>query len=172
MAKATEVLERAPVLRSACRRSSAANRSVSSMCLGGDRGDQDSVESMMNILDHVSIRLPCNQCGQTYEVPLSDVLLSHAVVRCGCPAPQETECPPVFQIRLFDLEPIRALSLAWEQLAKRADSDGGELVFSAPKCQLTENDIAGTTREQLQMQHAEHTKDGRIRQPVPTFGLC
>jgi hypothetical protein len=37
----------------------------------------------MNILDAVSIRLPCNACGQTYEVPLRDVLLSHTVVRCG-----------------------------------------------------------------------------------------
>ncbi len=125
---------------------------------------------MMNILDHVSIRLPCNQCGQTYEVPLSDVLLSHAVVRCGCPVPQETECPPVFQIRLFDHEPISALSLAWEQLAKRADLDGGELVFSSPGRQATENDITRTPREQLRMQHTEHTKEGRIREPVPTSG--
>ena len=55
--------------------------------------------STMNILDAVSIRLPCNACGQTYEVPLRDVLLSHIVVRCGCPVTQEAECPPVFQVR-------------------------------------------------------------------------
>src|ERR1035438_7787232 len=73
----------------------------------------------MNILDAVSIRLPCNACGQTYEVPLRDVLLSHTVVRCGCPATQETECPPVFQVRLFDREPIEALSSAWERLASQ-----------------------------------------------------
>src|ERR1035441_7857604 len=71
----------------------------------------------MNILDAVSIRLPCNACGQTYEVPLRDVLLSHTVVRCGCPVAQETECPPVFQVRLFDREPIEALGSAWERLA-------------------------------------------------------
>lgn len=69
----------------------------------------------MNILDAVSIRLPCNACGQTYDVPLRDVLLSHTVVRCGCPVTQETECPPVFQVRLFDREPIEALSSAWER---------------------------------------------------------
>ena len=72
----------------------------------------------MNILDAVSIRLPCNACGQTYEVPLRDVLLSHTIVRCGCPVAQETECPPVFQVRLFDREPIEALSSAWERLAR------------------------------------------------------
>jgi hypothetical protein len=86
----------------------------------------------MNILDHVSIRLPCHVCGNTYDVPLRDVLLSHTVMRrCGCPVAQETECPPVFQTRLFDGAPIKALRSAWERLAERAHADGGELVISA-----------------------------------------
>jgi len=71
----------------------------------------------MNILDQISIRLPCNDCGKTYEVPLSDVLLSHTMVRCGCPVTQETECPPVYQIRLFDRGAIKDFSDAWEKLA-------------------------------------------------------
>jgi hypothetical protein len=90
----------------------------------------------MNILDQVSIRLPCNACGQTYEVPLRDVLLSHTVVRCGCPVSQETECPPVFQVRMFNQEPIMALSKAWEQLAERARLDGGELIISSSESHL------------------------------------
>ena len=102
---------------------------------------------MMNILDHVSIRLPCNQCGQTYEVPLRDVLLSHNVVRCGCPVPQETECPPVFQIRLFDHDSIRALSSAWEQLARRAHADGGELVISGAPCKAIVHETAKSKGE-------------------------
>jgi quercetin dioxygenase-like cupin family protein len=124
----------------------------------------------MDILDVVSLRLPCNACGQTYEVPLSDVLLSHAAVRCGCPVAQETECPPVFQIRLFDREPIRALSSAWEELAKRARADGGELVISAAKSKPTANDVTGSTGERLMNQHEEHAQDGRVRQPVATSG--
>jgi quercetin dioxygenase-like cupin family protein len=123
----------------------------------------------MNILDAVSIRLPCNACGQTYEVPLRDVLLSHTVVRCGCPVAQETECPPVFQVRLFDREPIEALSSAWERLASRALADGGDLVISATESQPTANDVTVTTGEQLMNQHEEHSQ-GRIRQPVPTSG--
>ena len=83
----------------------------------------------VNILNHVFIRMPCNACGQKYEVPLGDVLLSHTVVRCGCPVREETECPPVFQVRLFDREPIKTLQSAWEQLARRAEADGGELVL-------------------------------------------
>ena len=86
----------------------------------------------MNILDAVSIRLACNACGRTYEVPLRDVLLSHTVVRCGCPVAQETECPPVFQVRLFDREPIEALSSAWERLASRALADGAISLFRPP----------------------------------------
>ncbi len=83
----------------------------------------------IDILDHAFVRMPCNACGQTYEVPLRDILLSHTVVRCGCPVREETECPPLFQIRLFDREPIKSLSSAWEELARRANLDGGELVL-------------------------------------------
>src|ERR1017187_7633655 len=123
----------------------------------------------MNILDAVPIRLPCYACGQTYEVPLRDVLLSHTVVRCGCPVIQETECPPVFQVRLFDREPIEDLSSAWERLASRAHADGGDLVISATESQPTANDVTVTTGEQLMNQHEEHSQ-GRIRQPVSTSG--
>jgi hypothetical protein len=83
----------------------------------------------VDLLDHVFIRMPCSACGQTYEVPLQDILLSHTVVRCGCPVHHETECPPVFQVRLFDREPIAKLRSAWEQLARRAEADGGTLVL-------------------------------------------
>jgi hypothetical protein len=85
----------------------------------------------MNILDHVSIRLPCHVCGKTYDAPLHDVLLSHRILRrCGCPVAQETECPPEFQTRLFDGAPIKVLRSAWERLAERARADGGEVVIS------------------------------------------
>lgn len=121
-----------------------------------------------DILNHAFIRMPCNRCGQTYEVPLRDVLLSHTVIRCGCPVHEETECPPLFQIRLFDKEPIKALQSAWTQLAARAASDGGELILKE----------SGTAARSLDPSKAEHTVvreespagDGRIRQPVPTSG--
>ena len=78
----------------------------------------------LDILDHAFIRMPCNACGQTYEVPLRDILLSHTLVRCGCPVHEETECPLIFQVRLFDREPIKVLSAVWEQLAARARPTG------------------------------------------------
>lgn len=87
------------------------------------------MNNRIDILDHAFIRMPCNACGQTYEVPLRDVLLSHTVVRCGCPVQEETECPPIFQIRLFDCEPVEALGSLWQQLARRAEANGGKLVL-------------------------------------------
>jgi quercetin dioxygenase-like cupin family protein len=118
-----------------------------------------------DILDHALIRMPCNRCGQTYEVPLRDVLLSHTVVRCGCPVHEETECPPLFQVRLFDREPVNALSSAWEQLANRATSDGGELVLRG-EIAAHQASTSAQTPTTLKTQ----PKDGRIRQSVPTSG--
>jgi quercetin dioxygenase-like cupin family protein len=119
----------------------------------------------IDILDHAFIRMPCNACGKTYEVPLRDVLVSHTLVRCGCPVHDETECPPLFQIRLFDREPINALSSAWEQLERRASSDGGELVLRGDYTAHKKS-----TRPEPPTPQREHSVDGRLRHPVPTSG--
>lgn len=83
----------------------------------------------MNILDAVAISLPCHSCGGNYQVPLRDVLLSHKMLHQGCPSFQESECPPVFQSRLFERGDIEELQHAWSRLESRARSDGGELVL-------------------------------------------
>jgi len=85
----------------------------------------------MNIWDTVGISLPCQSCGNTYQVPLRDVLLSHTILHGGCPVAEETECPPVFQSSLFDRKDIEELQRAWNQLDQRARSDGRELVLMA-----------------------------------------
>lgn len=85
----------------------------------------------MNILDTIGIRLPCHSCGNTYRVPLRDVLLSHIILLEGCPVRQETECPPAFQSRLFERKDIEELQRSWHQLEQRARTDGGELVLMA-----------------------------------------
>jgi len=85
----------------------------------------------MNILDTVGISLPCHSCGNTYRVPLRDVLLSQTILHEGCPVIQETECPPAFQSRLFERKDIEQLQRTWNQLERRARADGGELVLMA-----------------------------------------
>lgn len=84
---------------------------------------------VVNVLDYIAIRLSCPACGNAYNVPLSDILLSHEVVRAGCPVCHETECPPVFQIRLFDRAAIAELERAWNKVAEKAKRDGGQLVL-------------------------------------------
>lgn len=84
----------------------------------------------MEILDTVAIRLPCRRCGQAYEVPLRDVLMSHKIMKHrACSIPQETECPPLAQIFLAEEEDVVALQSAWKRLQERAQKDGGELVL-------------------------------------------
>ena len=93
----------------------------------------------MNILDAVAISLPCHSCGGNYQVPLRDVLLSHTMLHEGCPASQETECPPVFQSRLFERGEVEELQRVWNRLENRARSDGGELLLlGAPDLSETE----------------------------------
>lgn len=83
----------------------------------------------MNILDAVGISLPCRSCGDNYQVPLRDVLLSHKMLHQSCQGFPETECPPAFQSRLFERKDIEELQRAWSQLENKAATDGGELVL-------------------------------------------
>lgn len=84
----------------------------------------------MDILSVAAIRLPCPQCGRTYQVPVRDIVLSHHVMHEGCCAPVETECPPVFQARLATQEAANALENAWRELESRASASGGQLVIT------------------------------------------
>lgn len=70
----------------------------------------------VNILEAVSLRIPCRVCGRHYEVPLSDVLLSNQMLKEGYPVHVETECPPLFQPRLISSEVLRNLAIAWNRL--------------------------------------------------------
>ena len=86
----------------------------------------------MDILASAAIQMPCSHCGQSYSVPLSDILLSHKIMHDGCPVAQETECPPVFQSRLATQSAIENLRRAWRRLEKKAQQDGRELVLLQP----------------------------------------
>lgn len=141
----------------------------------------------MNILDNVGIILPCHSCGNDYQVPLRDVLLSHTILHEGCPVREETECPPVFQSRLFARKDIEELERAWNQLEQRARADGGELVLmAADASEETQpadrrnagpssgmpSEVAGpTTRasghaQEVVGKQAERTKKTKVRKPT------
>ncbi len=97
----------------------------------------------MDILSRVAVRLPCRWCGESYFVPLRDVLLSHQVMHEGCPVPEETECPPVFQSRLAAESAVKAFEEAWGRLERRALADGGELALMNPSSPENESKRSG-----------------------------
>ncbi len=84
----------------------------------------------MNIVKALSIRIPCTVCGEFYEVPLTDILLSYRMLEQGCPVPDETECPPLFQTRLIPRDVLHDFVEAWQRLEKSVDRDNGELMLS------------------------------------------
>ena len=84
----------------------------------------------MNILEALSVRIPCTVCGEFYEVPLTDILLSYRMLEQGCPVSDETECPPLFQTRLIPREVLHDFVKAWQQLEKSVHRDNGDLVFN------------------------------------------
>ncbi len=98
-------------------------------------------EGEMDILDNAAIRLLCRSCDQYYEVPLRDILLSHEIVHCGCPVPHETECPPVYQVRICDNEIVERLQKAWSEASYCAELAGGELVLLTAERKEGANDV-------------------------------
>jgi len=84
----------------------------------------------MNILEALSVRIPCTACERFYEVPLTDILLPHQMLAQGCPVHDETECPPVFQIRLIPRDVLNDFVKAWQQLEESVHRDNGELVLN------------------------------------------
>jgi len=124
----------------------------------------------MDILDVLAIRLPCNVCGRSYQVPLSDVVLSHAVIHEGCPVPYESECPPLFQGRLFEDETLQRLQTAWRALEESARSSGGELianlVFGEAEMKYPSL-VQSALKETANRSSQPKSVTGRIRNPVP-----
>jgi hypothetical protein len=83
----------------------------------------------MNILEVLSVRIPHAAWGQFYEVPLSDILLSHQMLEQGCPVQDETECPPRFQTRLVSPDVLSDFVEAWSRLEASALQDDGVIVL-------------------------------------------
>ena len=84
----------------------------------------------MDPLKDVSISLPCNQCGQRYDVALGQILLSHDAPQHECVARGEVDCEPLFDAALLDRGLIEEFAGVWTRLAAAAQASGGELRVS------------------------------------------
>jgi hypothetical protein len=83
---------------------------------------------MVDIADSAVLVMRCPSCGLEYEVPLSRVLVSQALLNEGCSARGESECPPLFLAGLVPRESIEALRDAWQRAEADAAKVGARLV--------------------------------------------
>lgn len=81
----------------------------------------------MDILQSVSVELPCNQCGHRYQVTLAQILVSQDALTHECLARGEAECEPLVVARLLDHDVVEAFRDAWDGLASAARASGGVL---------------------------------------------
>jgi hypothetical protein len=81
----------------------------------------------MDILEILAIDIPCNACGERYEVTLKQVALSQEMLQEGCPVQVENECPPFAYSGLVDQELVQELQSVWVRLEEKARGAGGEL---------------------------------------------
>ncbi len=81
----------------------------------------------MDILEVVSIEIPCSACGGRYEVTLKQVALSQKMLHEGCPIQVETECLPLAYSGMVDQELVQELQRVWVRLEEKAHEAGGEV---------------------------------------------
>jgi hypothetical protein len=81
----------------------------------------------MDILEKLTIEIPCSACGGRYEVTLKQILLSQEMLHEGCPVQIVDECPPLAYSGLVDREIIQELQTVWNRLEAKARGAGGEV---------------------------------------------
>jgi hypothetical protein len=85
----------------------------------------------VDVLRAVAVELPCNQCGQHYQVTLGQILLSKEALHHECLARGETECEPLFDAPLLSRELIQEFLDVWTRLDAAAHASGGEVRVTA-----------------------------------------
>ena len=83
-----------------------------------------------DLLQHVSVIVPCAACGQHYTVSLRDVLMSQDMMHEGCPVCSETECLPLTYAALADEAAVREFEHSWIQLLRKVRTAGLDLTIS------------------------------------------
>jgi hypothetical protein len=86
----------------------------------------------LDLLQHVTVLVPCAACGQHYTVSLRDVLLSQDMMHEGCPVCRETECLPLSYAALADKAAVREFEQRWIQLLHQVRAAGFDLTISRP----------------------------------------
>ena len=83
----------------------------------------------MDILDLVSLVVPCAACGGTTEISARVVLGSEKMLHEGCPVQNPRNCPEVYYASLIDSKTLDELCSAWSRLEASARAHGCEAVL-------------------------------------------
>ncbi len=86
----------------------------------------------IDILQYVSVSVPCPTCGQHYDVPLRQVLLSQQMLHAGCPVAAETECPQVTYAVLANEAILDEFQRSWARLVAQVRHSGLDVTVSRP----------------------------------------
>ncbi len=86
----------------------------------------------IDILQYVSVSLPCPACGQHYDVPLRQVFLSQQMLHEGCPVAAETECPQVTYAVLVNEATLGEFQRVWTRLVAQVRQSGFDVTVSRP----------------------------------------
>lgn len=87
----------------------------------------------MDILDVIAIEVPCQVCGERYEVTLKQIALSQRMMHDGCPVRAETECPPLFYSGFVDRDLAQDILQVWSRLEKEAHGVSGKVILNPAK---------------------------------------
>ncbi len=86
----------------------------------------------VDILQYVSVKVPCAGCGSHYEVPLRQILVSHQLLHEGCPVTSETGCPQVIYAALLNEAVLREFERSWSHLIAHVRDGGLGVEVSRP----------------------------------------
>ena len=81
---------------------------------------------MSDILEAVSVEIPCVECGEADRIPASLVRESQDLLRCGCPGDSPYECPAAWYASLVERSALDQLETAWSHLLQSARSSGAD----------------------------------------------
>lgn len=86
----------------------------------------------IDILQYVSVSVPCPGCGQHYDVPLRQILVSQQMLHEGCPVASDTECPQVTYAVLANEAILEDFQRSWARLVAQIRHSGFDITVSRP----------------------------------------
>ena len=86
----------------------------------------------LDLLQQITVSVPCVACGQHYNVSLRDVLTSQDMFHDDCPVCHQSECLPRTYAALADEAALRDFEQSWSRLLHKVQVAGFDLTVCRP----------------------------------------